>query len=273
VANRAAVATHPALPPPACGEALTTGWEDVAEDWTRWARTPGHDVYRDFSGPALFELVPPPGRRTLDLGCGEGRVSRDLVARGHRVVGVDASPTLVRHAREADTEGEYVVADAASLPFADESFDLVVACNSLMDVEDMPTVVREIGRVVAPGGRLCVCITHPFRDAGRYESSEADAPLVIRGSYFGKRRFAATAVLAGREFDFRGWSYPVSMYMQAIGDAGFLVETMREPPDPRRAVPNFLQLRAVRRRTEAAASQSRPPTPPPPGRSGRRPDP
>jgi SAM-dependent methyltransferase len=125
-------------------------WEQEAENWIGWARKPGHDaywLYRD----AFFELLPPPGRATLDVGCGEGRVTRDLTARGHRVVAVDASPTLVRAASQADAEGEYLVADAAALPFDDASFDLVVAYNSLMDVQDMPGAVREAARVLQTG--------------------------------------------------------------------------------------------------------------------------
>jgi SAM-dependent methyltransferase len=222
-------------------------WERQAEHWAAWAREPGADSYWRESGPPFFELLPPPGRRTLDVGCGEGRVARDLTRLGHAVVGIDAAPTLLRLAREADPTGEYVLGDAAELPFADASFDLAIAFNSLMDVDDMPGTVHEVGRVLAAGGRFCICITHPFRDAGRYEGRDADTRFMIRGSYFGKRRFAATAVLGGREFDFRGWAYPISMYIDALADAGFLIEAMREPRDPQRSVPNFLLLRAVKR--------------------------
>ena len=76
-------------------------------------------------------------------------------------------------------------------------------------------------------------ITLPFRDAGLYQSREPDAPLVIRNSYFERRPF-------GR------WAYPLSMYTHVFEDAGFLIQAMREPPDPRRSVPNFLLIRAVK---------------------------
>ena len=127
-------------------------WEREALNWAAWARTPGHDSYWRWSGPPFFELVPPPRRATLDLGCGEGRVARDLAARRHRVTGIDASPTLLELAREAHPEGRYLLADAAALPFDDASFDLVVAFNSLMDVQDMPGAVREAARVLEPDG-------------------------------------------------------------------------------------------------------------------------
>src|SRR5262245_53181167 len=102
-------------------------WEREAGNWVRWARQPGHDVYWSYRAGFFDDVVPPAGNRTLDIGCGEGRVSRDLVARGHHVTGVDLSPTLARHAHAADDDGAYVAADAAALPFPDATFDLAVA--------------------------------------------------------------------------------------------------------------------------------------------------
>src|ERR671935_2225234 len=125
------------------------GFEDRAQGWLAWARTPGHDAYWTYRD-AFFALVSTPSRATLEVGCGEGRVSRDLVARGHRVTGLDASPTLLRAAAEADPASRYVEGAAEALPFPDAAFDLVVAYNSLMDVADMPAAVREAARVLAP---------------------------------------------------------------------------------------------------------------------------
>lgn len=231
-------------------------WEHEALNWAAWARAPGHDAYWHYSGPTFFELVPPPGRATLEVGCGEGRVCRDLASRGHRVVGLDASPTLLRLAREEDPAGEYVLGDAAALPFDDGAFDLVVAFNSLMDVQDMPAAVREAARVLEPGGRFCVCVVHPLADAGAFESRAPDARFVIEGSYYGRRRVEIPDERDGLSITFRGWAYPLEDYARALEEAGFLVEALREPayvaPDgsPSRwnRLPNFLQLRAVSRR-------------------------
>jgi len=109
---------------------MSAGWEDRASQWLAWARTPGHDAYWRYRG-AFLELVPPAAGRTLEVGCGEGRVTRDLAARGHTVTALDASPTLVAAAAERDPAGEYLVADACELPFGDAGFDLVVAYNVL----------------------------------------------------------------------------------------------------------------------------------------------
>ena len=56
------------------------GFEERAAGWLAWARTPGHDAYWTYRD-AFFDLVPAPGAATLEVGCGEGRVARDLVAR------------------------------------------------------------------------------------------------------------------------------------------------------------------------------------------------
>jgi ubiquinone/menaquinone biosynthesis C-methylase UbiE len=78
---------------------MRQGWESEAGNWLYFARTPGADrAHENINMPALLDLLPPPGRRTLDLACGEGRVSRLLQALHHRVVGVDAAPTMVLEA-------------------------------------------------------------------------------------------------------------------------------------------------------------------------------
>jgi SAM-dependent methyltransferase len=103
---------------------LRAAWEQSASDFIAWARKPGHDSYWNFHRDLFLELVSAPGKRTLDLGCGEGRLSRDLKALGHDVVGVDASPTMLAAAREADPELKTHLADVAALPFADDAFRL-----------------------------------------------------------------------------------------------------------------------------------------------------
>lgn len=230
-----------------------SGFEDRAESWIQWARWP-HDAYWYYRD-AFFELLPPPPRRTLDIGCGEGRVSRDLAARGYDVVGVDASQSLVAAARAEG--GEFLVGRAEELPFADASFALVVAYNSLMDVDEMPEAVAEIGRVLEPGGALCACITHPMADSGRWSDEET---FVIRERYLERRRFEGTFQREGLPpFTFSGWIYPLETYSRALEAAGLVLEALREPPAPDAEVaarasgarwqrlPNFLMFRAAKR--------------------------
>jgi SAM-dependent methyltransferase len=234
-------------------------WEGQAENWLQWARSPGHDSYADY-GPAFFrDLVPAAGRRTLDLGCGEGRVARNLADRGHRVVGIDASPTLLRHAREADVAGGiYLIADAAALPLPDGAFDLVVAYNTFMDFDDLPAAVKEAARVLERGGRLCACVLHPTAEAGRFATREPDSPFVITHDYFENRTYLEPFERGGLSMTFSSSTYPLQDYARVIEDAGLLIERIREPKAPHEAIasdlgetrwarlPLFLFLRAVK---------------------------
>ena len=241
-------------------------WEAEAENWVRWARTPGFDAYWYYSPSFFDEIVPPPGPETLEIGCGEGRVTRDLRKRGHHVVAIDSSPTLLRYAKEADPDGRYELADAAALPFAAGTFDLVVAYNSLMDIADMPGAVKETARVLDTGGRLCISVTHPLNDAGSFVSNDPDAAFVIRDSYFGRRPFDGHFERDGLQMTFHGWMYALEDYVRALEGAGFAIERLREPPASDEAtthrspyrrwqrIPMFLQLRAVKRLAGQVAS-------------------
>jgi SAM-dependent methyltransferase len=239
------------------GQRPASEWELEAENWLAWARTPGHDAYWHYRSE-FFALVPDPAGATLEVGCGEGRVARDLAVRGHQVTGVDSAPTLLRAAAAAHPEGRYLVADAADLPFEDLSFDLVVAYNTLMDVEDMPGAVLEAARVLRPDGHLCVSVTHPLADAGRFARAGGDSPFTIEGSYLESRRVEERVASNGLEMTFRGWTYPLEAYSRALEAARLRIEALREPampaeqaelhPDGKgwRRVPMFLMFRATR---------------------------
>jgi SAM-dependent methyltransferase len=228
-------------------EAVSQGLESQATEWIAWARTPGHDAYWSYRD-AFFALTPVPGRRTLEVGCGEGRVCRDLSARGHRVTGLDASPTLVRVAQGAHPDGEYVVGLAEALPFANGTFDLVVAYNSLMDVGDMPRAIAEAARVLESGGRLCACIVHPIAFAGEW--TRDDARFVITDSYLERAPWRRTFERDGLRISFDNLRYPLQDYSRALEDAGFLIEALREPAHPTSPrwsrLPGVLLFRALK---------------------------
>ena len=190
----------------------------------------------------------------LEIGCGEGRVARDLAARGYVVTALDASPALVAAARDADPAGDYRVASAEALPIADGAFGLVVCHMVLMDVEDMPKAVAEIGRVLRPGGAACVAVVHPLHDAGSWTSEADDASLVV-DDYLTSRAYELPVERGGLRMTFAGRRHPLQDYVDAFAAAGLLVERLREPAAPAGVsgagrwarVPNFLHVRLVRR--------------------------
>ena len=110
---------------------------------------------------------------------------------------------LVSAGEQAGSADAYGIAAAADLPFENCSFDLTVAYNVLMDVEDVPAALKEIRRVLRPSGTLVISIVHPFADRGQFANPEADAPFVVPKSYFGRERFEGTEVRNGLKMHFR----------------------------------------------------------------------
>jgi ubiquinone/menaquinone biosynthesis C-methylase UbiE len=120
-------------------------------------------LHRRFStnptwGRWLFEHeAPPPGARILEIGCGPATTlwgsNLDRIDPTWRITLADASAGMIEAAREVlGDRAEYAVANAEELPFADESFDVVLSNHMLYHVEDRPKALAEIRRVLVPGG-------------------------------------------------------------------------------------------------------------------------
>lgn len=100
-----------------------------------------------------------PSDRILDLGCGTGivaRLIRDRLGAAARITGVDASSEMIAAARTVAPDLDWRIGNAMELPFADASFELVISQQMLQFVPDRVAAVREIRRVLVPGGRVVV---------------------------------------------------------------------------------------------------------------------
>jgi ubiquinone/menaquinone biosynthesis C-methylase UbiE len=106
----------------------------------------------------------PPGTRILDVGTGPGTIPIDVARAAPQVTidGLDLSPQMIGHATAAaraagyDDRVTFIAADAADMPFPDDSFDLIVSSMSQHHWSDVPAVVHEIRRVLRPGGRAWI---------------------------------------------------------------------------------------------------------------------
>lgn len=225
-------------------------WEEHAQAWANWCRAPGHDFhYEHLNLPAFMRLLPAPGRLTIDAGCGEGRLGRALAEHGHTLIGVDSSPTLAGLARAAGGYREVLDASADSIPLPDDCADLFVAFMTLQDMDDLGAPIREAARVLEPGGRCCLAVPHPFTEMTRARPGDDD--------YFAAHRYVDILERGGLCMTFEGWRHPLSAYVLALEQAGFLVESIREPvPDDAalaaapelakwREQPIFLHIRAL----------------------------
>ena len=223
---------------------LRDHWDEQAESWAAFARTPGRDFsHEEINFPPFLELLPQPGRATLDVGCGEGRVGAELQRLGHKIVGVDSSPRMVELARERH---DAIVADAAALPFDDGAFDLVIAYMSLMNMDDMERGVREASRVLESGGRFCFAVLHPLWAAADWPVPEDPEPVRV-GAYFDAPTKVWTSERDGITMTFHDRVIPLETYSRALEEAGLSIEALREIPSRRRPrLPLFLHVRAVK---------------------------
>lgn len=152
---------------------------------------------------------------------------------------------------------EIHIADAAELPLPDASVGLVVAFMSLQDVDDLEGAIREVARVLMPGGRLCLAIVHPVNSAGSFTSRTPDSPFVIEGSYLAECVTDETFERDGLAMRFVSRHRPLQTYTEALARNGLLIERLREPMLPEAALssahsrrwqrlPLFLHMRAVK---------------------------
>ena len=238
------------LPSPVVG--MREAWGKEADNWVRLVRA-GLDAGWDFTHPPFMQLLPPPGRLTLDVGCGEGRLGRVLQETGYTVIGVDVTVALARAAASHSQRLSVLIADAAHLAVRDQAADLVVAFMSLQDIDDFTGAVHEAARVLERGGHFCFAIVHPLAEAGRFQE---DGTFLVDRSYLSVWRYADHLQRKGIEMTFHSEHRPIEAYGRALEEAGFLIEAFREPmPDEAtviatareerwRRIPNFLMVRA-----------------------------
>ena len=149
---------------------------DHPDRYDRWANRLMHGLYErvasDVAAAGLAE-----GSRVLDVGTGPGRVPLAIAhaVPGLRVEGLDLSPEMVGHARRSAGDAglgdtvAFTVGDVADLPYADASFDLVVSTMSQHHWRDAAAGLRELRRVLRPGGQVWI---YDLRFAlGRAESA------------------------------------------------------------------------------------------------------
>jgi SAM-dependent methyltransferase len=176
-----------------------------------------------YERPALLDLAGDvAGLDVLDLGCGPGITTAELVGRGARVTGLDRSAALLEHAR-ARSDADLLVHDLADpLPLPDSAFDLVVSGLVLHYLEDWSAVLGEVHRVLRPGGRFVASVHHPLTDV-RIRSLEP------HGDYLASYPIADTWTMDGVDVVVRFWHHPLGAMTAWFAGAGLALTDVVEP--------------------------------------------
>jgi SAM-dependent methyltransferase len=173
------------------------------------------------------------GRRVLEIGCGAAAAARWLATQDAKIIAGDLSAGMLRHAREAagktGVRVPLVQCDAMALPFPAQSFDIVcTAFGAVPFVDDSARVMREVFRVLRPGGRWAFAVTHPMRWI--FLDDPGEGGLVAVHSYFDRTPYV--------EYDDNGVATYVEHH-RTLGDrvrelvaAGFVITDIVEPEWP-----------------------------------------
>jgi SAM-dependent methyltransferase len=208
-------------------------WEDHAGWWI--------DGFTEGADPEYTEQILPLAaaelggfERVLDVGCGDGQISRLLAVEGAAVVGVDPTWNQIRVAAERGGGAAYARADAAGLPFVDASFDAAVACLVFEHIDDVEGAIGEVARVLRPGGRFSFFLNHPLLQTPG--SGWIDDHMVEPAEQYWRigpylvEQDTVEQVEPGVFIRFV--HRPLSRYVNALAEHGLVLERMVEPAPP-----------------------------------------
>ena len=152
------------IPAPPTSDPIQPMKTALFDTWTdrydAWFETPTGRLVREYESALLLELVHPlPGDNILDVGCGTGIFTADVLGRGARVTGVDLSRPMLKRAlvRAGNARFCGLCADMNALPFPDNVFDKVYSMTAIEFTDDAASVLAEFSRVTRKGG--CIVVT------------------------------------------------------------------------------------------------------------------
>jgi ubiquinone/menaquinone biosynthesis C-methylase UbiE len=152
---------------PQLGELMSPDFDDQVAAYERWYATPLGQLVDRVEKEAVWTLLPElQRRRVLEVGCGTGNISLELACRGAQVVGLDASgPMLAAGQDKGRRQGfslTLIQGLAGDLPFPEAVFDGVISILALDFIPDRPGALREMVRVLRPGGFLVLALLNRY---------------------------------------------------------------------------------------------------------------
>ena len=253
-----------------------TSWDRVAGWYDGWVGERGSQYHRGLAIPAVLDLLQvAPDEEILDVGAGQGVLAPHIARLGARYTGIDASPTLIETARRRHGQhGRFSVGDATRIERAagvtPGAYAGAVFMLSIQNMDPIEAIASSVAGVLAPRSRIVVLMSHPAFRQPRHSGWGFDPGRKLRyrrvDSYLTPMAVPLDPV--GDRDPTITFHRPISAYVNAFAEAGFLTDALVELPDlpaearPRRAaaaadealaaersdaeIPMFLGLRAVR---------------------------
>jgi len=187
--------------------------------------------------PAILNLLGDLRWKSLiEIGCGPGAYSVEFAKRGADVLGVDISQRMLDkagdNAEAANVKLALQKADAHSLPYTDESFDVAVLILTILNTK----MVEEAARVLKPGGLLLFSDTHPINESkGRWEGNEIGAARIVEDYFSQDKREWRIKLGPERTVTTKYYARTIEQCVDMIADAGFKILRIVEPK-PRKVV-------------------------------------
>jgi ubiquinone/menaquinone biosynthesis C-methylase UbiE len=245
------------------------GWSEVADWYDPLVGDAGSEYHRKVILPgALRLLAPQPGERVIDIACGQGVFCRLLAERKIETTGIDAADSMIQAARARGPRTiRYQVADArqsAGLPAA--HFHAAACLLAIQNIHPLQPVFETVARLLLPGGRFVMVMTHPCFRGARETSwgwDEKEKIQYRRVDRYLVPRKTPIVTHPGSDPTQYTWTYhrPIEDYAQGLRRAGLLIDALEEWPShktsdsgpraaaentARKEIPLFLAVRAVK---------------------------
>ncbi len=248
-----------------------TSWQNVSNKYHKSVGEKGSYFHTHTVIPNLIRLLNlSSDSKLLDLGCGQGVLSRHIAA-SCKYTGIDSSPSLIKTAISLShtKNHQFIVADATKpLPLPDSDFTHCTIVLALQNMSDPKAVFTNAYKHLSPGGRLVLVLNHPCFRIPRQSSWEIDPQNKLQyrriNRYMSELKIPITMDYSSPQSNAPvTWSFhfPLSSYFKYLNETGFLIETLEEWTSDKESVgkhskgenlarsefPLFLALSAVRR--------------------------
>lgn len=216
-------------------------WECNARTWID-LNSAGYNVWRDkFNTPKFISILPPIEELTgVDIGCGDGYNTMQLSKnKPKKLIGIDVSMTMIEHAQHHKFSDpycriDYKCASVFSMPFANNQLDFAVALFTMMNIPYAERALKEVYRVLKPGGFFQFSITHPCFWTQRIEWAEDKKGVITRNYHsqakpiFAKWTFEGVPENESSQLTTILYRKTFAEWINSMIEAGFHIEHLEE---------------------------------------------